>query len=117
MGDPVKIVDLARDMIHLLGKEPDGDIPIVFTGLRPGEKLFEDILTAEEGTFATKLDRIHVARMSIRQNGLESVSSQVDCLEAALVKSNGVDYLALLQSIVPTYTPSVNGQNGTKGVV
>ena len=51
MGDPVRIIDLAHDMIRLSGADPDR-IPIVFTGLRPGEKLFEELLTAEEATLA-----------------------------------------------------------------
>lgn len=64
MGEPVKIVDLAREMIRLSGFEPDKDIPIVFTGVRPGEKMFENILTAEEGTVATKSKKIFQARLS-----------------------------------------------------
>lgn len=63
MGRPIKIVDLAREMIRLSGFEPDKDIPIVFTGVRTGEKMFEDILTAEEGTVATKNQRIFQARL------------------------------------------------------
>lgn len=62
MGEPVKIVDLAEQMIRLSGFEPHKDIHIVFTGLRPGEKLFEEILTAEEGTVATRHSKIYVAR-------------------------------------------------------
>jgi len=62
MGEPVKIVDLARDLIRLSGLEPEKDIKIVFTGIRPGEKLFEEVLTAEEGTKATKHERIFIAR-------------------------------------------------------
>jgi len=62
MGKPVRIIDLARDLIRLSGFEPDMDIPIVATGIRPGEKLFEELLTAEEGTQATKHERIYVAR-------------------------------------------------------
>jgi len=62
MGEPVKILDLARDLIRLCGFEPDVDIPIVFTGIRPGEKLHEELLTAAEGTEATVHQRIFVAR-------------------------------------------------------
>ncbi len=62
MGEPVKIVDLARQMIRLAGFEPDKDIKIVYTGIRPGEKLYEEILTAQEGVSATLHRRIFVAR-------------------------------------------------------
>ncbi len=62
MGKPVKIVNLAKDLIRLSGLEPDKDIKIVFTGMRPGEKLYEELLTSEEGTTATKHRRIFVAR-------------------------------------------------------
>lgn len=62
MGEPVKIVDLARDMIRLTGLEPDKDIDIEFVGLRPGEKLFEELLTAEEGSCTTRHKRIYVAK-------------------------------------------------------
>lgn len=64
MGSPVKIVDLARDMITLSGLEPGKDIQIKFTGMRPGEKLEEELLTAEEGAGATKHRRIFIARSS-----------------------------------------------------
>ena len=67
MGKPIKIVDLAKDMIRLSGFEPDKDIAIVFTGIRPGEKLFEEILTAEEGIFATKNQKIFIAKMKNMQ--------------------------------------------------
>lgn len=64
MGEPVKIVDMARDLIELSGLTPDKDIKIKFTGLRPGEKLFEELLTAEEGTTATKHNKIFVANLN-----------------------------------------------------
>jgi FlaA1/EpsC-like NDP-sugar epimerase len=64
MGKPVKILDLAKEMIKLSGLEPDKDIPIVFTGMRPGEKLFEEIFTAEEGTIATKNQKIFSAKIT-----------------------------------------------------
>ena len=54
MGEPVKILDLAHEIIRFYGLEPDKDIPIVYTGVRPGEKMFEELLTAEEGTAATR---------------------------------------------------------------
>lgn len=65
MGEPVRIVDLARDLIRLSGFEPDVDIPIVFTGIRPGEKLLEELLTAEEGAEATRHERIYVVRPDV----------------------------------------------------
>lgn len=65
MGEPVKIVDLARDLIRLSGFEPEVDIPIVFTGIRPGEKLFEELLTAEEEAEATMHERIFVTKPDV----------------------------------------------------
>lgn len=63
MGKPVKILDIARELISFHGLEPDKDIPIVFTGIRPGEKLREDLLTAEEGVSATTHKQIYIAKM------------------------------------------------------
>lgn len=62
MGKPVRIYDLARDLIRLSGLEPDKDIPIVVTGIRPGEKLFEELLTEEEGLLVTNNYRIMISR-------------------------------------------------------
>jgi FlaA1/EpsC-like NDP-sugar epimerase len=62
MGQPVKIADLARDLIRLSGLTPDEDVEIRYTGIRPGEKLYEEILTSEEGTSATKHNRIFVGK-------------------------------------------------------
>jgi len=64
MGDPVKIIDVAEELVRLHGLEPYKDIEIKFTGLRPGEKLFEEILTAEEGTVASKHEKVFIARNS-----------------------------------------------------
>jgi FlaA1/EpsC-like NDP-sugar epimerase len=61
MGEPVKIVDLARDLIKLSGFVPDQDIPVIFTGIRPGEKIFEELLTADERNFTTTHEKIFVA--------------------------------------------------------
>jgi FlaA1/EpsC-like NDP-sugar epimerase len=64
MGEPVKILDIAEELIKIHGLEPYRDIDIKFTGLRPGEKLFEEILTAEEGTEASRHEKVFVAKNS-----------------------------------------------------
>lgn len=61
MGEPVRILDLARDLIRLSGLEPDKDIKIQYCGVRPGEKIIEELLTAEEGVATTKYERIYVS--------------------------------------------------------
>ncbi|HEX7712417.1 MAG TPA: nucleoside-diphosphate sugar epimerase/dehydratase [Bacillota bacterium] len=63
MGDPVKIVDLARDLIRLSGFVPDKDIKIEFKGIRPGEKMYEELLTRDEGVRATKHERIFTTQV------------------------------------------------------
>ena len=70
MGEPVKIVDMARDLIELSGLTPGEDIQIKFTGLRPGEKLFEELLTAEEGTSATTHAKVFRANLRQVDGGL-----------------------------------------------
>ena len=70
MGEPVRIVDMARDLIELSGLKPDEDIQIKFTGLRPGEKLFEELLTAEEGTTATTHAKVFRANLRQTDGGL-----------------------------------------------
>jgi FlaA1/EpsC-like NDP-sugar epimerase len=64
MGEPVNITDIAEELIRIHGLEPYKDIDIIFTGLRPGEKLFEEILTAEEGTVASKHEKVFIANNS-----------------------------------------------------
>lgn len=65
MGEPIKILDLAREMIKLSGYEPDVDIPIVFTNPRPGEKMFEKLLTTEEASTATKHQKIFITKVTL----------------------------------------------------
>lgn len=78
MGKPVKIVDLARDLIRLSGFEADVDIKIEYTGIRPGEKLYEELLTEEEGTTSTKHQRIFVAKPNaIDEAGIEGLVQMV----------------------------------------
>ncbi|MBI5893948.1 MAG: polysaccharide biosynthesis protein, partial [Deltaproteobacteria bacterium] len=66
MGEPIKIVSLAEELIKIHGLEPYKDIDIEFIGIRPGEKLFEEILTAEEGTTASKHEKVFIAKNSNR---------------------------------------------------
>lgn len=103
MGKPIKIIDLAKEMIRLSGYEPDKDIPIVFTGERPGEKFFEDVLTAEEGTQATKNEKIFVAKLSpVEESRLRGA---LELLQKAVPAGNKEEIIRMLQSIVPNYTP------------
>jgi len=105
MGEPVKILDLAREFIRLSGYEPDKDIPIVFTGMRPGEKLFEEVLTAEEGTEATNHPKIFKARMKLPTEGEELWDKVRQLIDAAYTGDHGKAIL-LLKELVPTYEPS-----------
>jgi len=103
MGRPVRIADMARDLIRLHGLEPDRDVPIRFTGLRPGEKLYEELITEGEGIVPTPHEKIRV----IRGCHFEAapLNTQIDEL-IDLAKSSDIPSLkAKLQSIVPEYTP------------
>ncbi len=103
MGKPVKIDDLARNMIRLSGFEPDVDISIVYTGLRPGEKLYEELLLDEEGLDRTANDLIYVGhKVDFDQTRFLSDLQALGDLEEgqeALLRQR-------LSSLVPTYTPT-----------
>jgi FlaA1/EpsC-like NDP-sugar epimerase len=86
MGEPVKIVDLARDLIKLSGLEPDVDIPIVFSGMRPGEKLFEELMTEDEQTASTNHEKIFVAR--VQQFSSEELEKTISKLQDAALNSD-----------------------------
>lgn len=101
MGKPVKIKDLAEDLIQLSGFEPHLDIEIVYTGIRPGEKLFEEILTSEEGTTGTRHDKIYI---SPQKDLPPSFGEKLDALLASA--SRGDDPKTLrqgLRDIVPAF--------------
>lgn len=104
MGKPVKIADLAKDLIRLSGFEPGKDIEIEFTGIRPGEKLFEELLTAEEGTTATKHDRIYVGKPS--DFSMDKLFVKLKELEQIVTKpideSQGKTIREILKTLVPT---------------
>ncbi len=104
MGEPVKIDDLARNMIRLSGFEPDVDIAVEYTGLRPGEKLYEELLMAEEGLGKTPNDLIFIGK-------LEDVDSawfeeKLQDLKAECDK-NSDSIIDLVCRMVPSYTPKI----------
>ena len=105
MGEPVKILDLAREMIRLSGYEPDVDIPIVFSKVRPGEKLFEEILSAEEGVESTDYEKILRAR-SANEKSFEALMEKINLLIKMSSRNNKDGIIKLLKEIVPTYNPS-----------
>ena len=105
MGEPVSILELARDLIRSHGLEPDQDIPIVFTGARPGERLFEELLTAEEGTDSTTHEKVFVARLGSHWNGTE-LGGKLERLREAAERGASAPIVALLQEVVPSYRPS-----------
>lgn len=103
MGEPVKIVDLAKNLIRLSGFKEGKDIDIVYTGLRPGEKLFEELLMEEEGLTKTRSEKIFVAKPGdITYKALEG---QIHWLGRKV--ANGGDVRELLGEIVTTYKPEI----------
>ena len=102
MGEPVRIDDLARNMIRLSGFEPDVDIAVEYTGLRPGEKLYEELLMAEEGLGKTANDLIFIGKLE----DIDSVwfKERLNALKTAC-NENSSDIRSLVMELVPTYTP------------
>ena len=101
MGEPVKIVDLAKNLILLSGHKPDEDIQIVFTGLRPGEKLYEEMLMKEEGMQDTANKLIHIGKPI--QMDEERFLRQLEELKEYVVTEPD-DIREWVQRIVPTYS-------------
>lgn len=112
MGDPVRIVTFAEELIRLHRLRPYEDIGIEYIGIRPGEKLFEEILTAEEGTIATKHEKIYIARSSEQYDhaGMASVVQRFGEL-ARFPDVDGHAIRQLLRERIEWYTPG-----GVQGV-
>lgn len=103
MGEPVKIYDLAVSLIKLLGYEPNVDIPIEITGLRPGEKLYEEILMSEEGLTSTKHNKIFITEpMSITMEELEEKLEKLKEI-LKLEKDENSEVKRYIKEIVPTF--------------
>jgi len=108
MGTPIKIADMARDLIRLSGFEPDTDIQIEFIGLRPGEKLFEELITEGEGIVSTSHEKImalqgEVCRLEILNGHIGELSRLADDQEGEMIKVK-------LKEIVSDYQPQGAGE-------
>ena len=101
MGKPVKILDLARNMIRLAGYTPEKDIQIVFTGLRPGEKLYEELLNQKETTLPTSNEKIMVAR--VREFDFDEVNEKVTKLIETSRLSKPFTTVKLMKQLVPEF--------------
>lgn len=110
MGTPVKIADMARDMIRLSGKVPDQDVQIVYTGMRPGEKLYEELITQGEGIGATAHEKILVLKRDDRGQAPaeldRGVRERIGRLSAAAETFDAERIKAALKDIVPEYAPA-----------
>lgn len=106
MGQPIKIVDLAKEMIKLSGYEPDVDIPIVITNIRPGEKLFEEVLSAEEGVENTGYEKIFKARIADEKSSEEFIEKINLLIKISAENIDEKEIKKLLKEMVPTYKPS-----------
>lgn len=103
MGRPVKIADLARQMIELSGLKPDEEIQIEFTGLRPGEKLFEELIHVGENLTPTTHPKI--VRFVSQPVPLKEARRHLEILNAELHATNPEQLKLLLKNAVPEYSP------------
>lgn len=102
MGEPVRIDDMARNLIRLSGYTPDVDIMVEYTGLRPGEKLFEELLMDEEGLQDTENKLIHIGKpIEMNDEWFKTKLKQLD--EAAYREEQSMK--SIVAEIVPTYHP------------
>lgn len=108
MGDPVRIQDLARQMIRLAGLEPEKDITIAFTGLRPGEKLYEEVLHSDEATVPTPQDGVMLAAPRVIDRA--DLDATLEVLEAAARRGDTTAVLAQIAALVPEFRHAPNGQ-------
>jgi len=101
MGEPVKIVDLARDLIRMAGHAPE-EFRIEFTGLRPGEKLFDELLADADATLPTAISALRIARLEATPVSLNRLLAQAKRSEPA---PDDISVRRLLQQAVPGYDP------------
>ncbi len=117
MGEPVKIYDLAVSMIKLSGYEPNIDIPIIFTGLRPGEKLYEELLMQEEGLQKTENKKIFIGELTDLNE--KDITEKLSKLKSLVEKENTpIETIKeIIHEVVPTYVIQQNKQNENKKII
>jgi FlaA1/EpsC-like NDP-sugar epimerase len=113
MGQPVKVVDLARDMIHLSGLTPGEDIEIVFTGMRPGEKLFEELETSADQVDRTRHEKVFVGK--IPQMAPETVMAAVTRMAGVVHDGDGKAVREELQRLIPEAILSDEAREADEG--
>ena len=101
MGHPVRIADLAKNMIRLAGYVPGKDIEITYTGLRPGEKLYEELLNQKETTLPTSNQKILVAK--VREYDFDSVTTQIQALIEEAKTGKVFPVVKQMKAIVPEF--------------
>ena len=101
MGQSVKILDLARKMIQLSGFEPGREIEIVFTGLREGEKLYEELLNTKENTLATHHEKIMIAK--VQEYSYGEIDRYIELFNDLVIDKNELKMVALMKELVPEY--------------
>ena len=101
MGKSVKVLDLAKNMIRLSGFEPEKDIKIIFTGLRPGEKLYEEMLHNNENTIPTHHPKIQIAK--VRNYNYEEISEKINNLVFPEKAQDNFTIVKILKEIIPEY--------------
>ena len=116
MGNPVRIADMAKDLIRMSGLEPDSDIKIVFTGLRPGEKLYEELITQGEGVVPTTHEKILVLRSNTCD--MNVLMQKLKLLEDAAVMQDADGIRMILRELVADYhIPDSVGQIPEKAIM
>jgi FlaA1/EpsC-like NDP-sugar epimerase len=107
MGEPIRILDLAENMIRLAGKVPYEDIDIEFTGLRPGEKLIEELRGKSEGLMATSTEKMSV----IREHPIawDRIERWINGLQDLIASKDEQEIIAHIKRLVPEFNPEVSG--------
>jgi len=115
MGTPVKIADMALDLIRLSGKDPGQDIEVTFTGLRPGEKLYEELITAGEDILATGHEKIMVLKPRREEDAFrERLWHGIDELKILADRHDAKGIKKKLKELVPEYEPQGEGSKGQR---